>query len=434
MYNNNIFNSNDIKRGLEFFLNDHLKRAYSIIALLLMSTVQLFAQAWAMHEVAEDARGREPLTASAILSGLIFFLLIFGIYKLFKDEIRVSKKQYRLIRNISFMVFVLASVLIYVINTRMLSKKYGSFYEDKKHSLLEYDSSIQYYNAGNFLDGSYNVRNISAVEIQDFRFFECIFDDTYYSSLSPFLSVEENNIIRRKYYEHPYSDTVYSTYYIKYAPAVEIWNVWSPLTELVNKKVKVSETDDSHLFKHLPYIEDDNSPCFVEYKIRPSRIRYFHQEGDIQYDIAAAFYYTLTNDILQPRSCSQYNNDGFDELFDWYNRERKFSFRWYCDGYGFNVENGAAMLHKDDERTREIQFVYDVVNYGDFEIMYCITDVRFWAIYADYCTKEFLFWEIKKDNWYDCNLTYNLYKHYLVLIVLYSFVIAVLVKLKKSVE
>ena len=53
---------------------------------IIVSIQNLFAQAWAMDEVAEDARETESLSIMDVIYGVLFLSIILCIYKIFTSK------------------------------------------------------------------------------------------------------------------------------------------------------------------------------------------------------------------------------------------------------------------------------------------------------------------------------------------------------------
>lgn len=399
-----------------------MKKIGFLLVALLATLNQIFAQAWAMDEVYEDAREAEPLTAMDVIYGVLFLLILFGIYKVFTSKNRVSKKRYIITRNISIITFVFFLIFIPGFNDIKLSNEYHKMYERTKEFILGY-SQNQF-----FSDNSINPLNnyLKGVEIQDFRFFESL--DAESDKFFIHYSGKENEPFIKMYSSHPYSDTVFSTYSITHSPKIELWNTVSSSGYTVNQHLKAPIHYNRS--SNVPYIIEETSPYLLQAKIRPERIRYFKNEGYISSDIINAFENYISNHIRY----GIYDKTILQEINE-FNKNPFFEITWTPNGMTESIQNKEirytinynAETHTDD-------FFYDIINYGAFEIIYSISDIKFWTINAKSNSRKFLFWEISKDNWYDCQFTFILCKYYLILFLMYSFVIIYLIKLKKRID
>lgn len=413
---------------------------------IIVSIQNLFAQAWAMDEVAEDARETESLSIMDVIYGVLFLSIILCIYKIFTSKKKVSRKKYIVTRNSSIVIFVILAITIPTISEITLYKKYVKMYENTKNFILRNSTNTQFLSNSDYFYSSVNQLSsqVKAVEMQDFYFFK--YRDNYDDSFSEYMEYMRNNLVNElsceeypiiasdpiiKSYEHPYSDTVYSTYSIIQSPKIEIWNTVSSTGEHKNARLK-TPIHYNHFPSRIPNIEEESSPYLIQVSIVPDRIRYFKREGNVQYDIVEAFKNYIKDDLTSPNSNSEYKENLMKEIID-YNNNPFFEILWSCNGKRESIENREIRGYGYGEEKTSSVFLYDLVNYGDFEIMYGISDIKFWTINSKWCSKKFLFWEISKDNWYDCQLTYTVCKYFSMLLTFCIFVIIYLVKLKKRI-
>jgi len=400
-----------------------MKKIGFLLVALLATLNQIFAQAWAMDEVYEDAREAEPLTAMDVIYGVLFLLILFGIYKVFTSKNKVSKKRYKITRNISIITFVFFLIFIPGFNDIKLSNEYHKMYERTKEFILGYSQS-QF-----FSDNSINPLNnyLKGVEIQDFRFFESL--DTKSEKYFINYSGNKNEPFIKMYSTHPYSDTVFSTYSITHSPKIELWNTISSSGYTVNQHLKVPIHYNQS--SNLPHIIEESSPYLLQVTIRPDRIRYFKNEGNISSDINNAF----ENYLLSHFRYGIYDKTILHEINE-FNKNPFFEITWEPNGLTESIQNKEIrhIFNNYNAKKHADGYLYDIINYGAFEIIYSVSDIKFWTINAKSNSRKFLFWEISKDNWYDCQFTFILCKYYLILFLMYSFVIIYLIKLKKRID
>ena len=396
-----------------------------LLLIALFSTLnQIFAQARAMNDVYEDAREAEPLTAMDVIYGVLFLLILLCIYKVFTSKSKVSKKRYRITRNISIITFVFFLVFIPGFNDIKLSNKYHKMYERTKEFVLSYSPQSQFIS-----DNSINLSNnyVKGVEIQDFLFFETLDDESDRFYIHYFGN--ENEPFTKRYSTHPYSDTVFSTYSITHSPKIELWNTVSSSGTTVNHHLKVPIHYNQS--SNVPHIMEETSPYLLQVTIRPERIRYFQNEGDISSDIIKAF----ENYLLTHFRYGIYDKTIKEEIIN-FNKNPYFEITWAPNGITESIQNKEIRytINNYNAKKNIEDYLYDIINYGTFEMIYSISDIRFWTINAKWNTKKFLFWEITKDNWYDCQFTFVLCKYFFILFLMYSFVVLYLIKLKKRID
>ena len=416
-----------------------MKKLFVFCALFFLFFNDALSQAWVMDEVYEETKSSDPITSMDVLSGVIFLIVVYCLFKIFTIKRKVSRKRYVVSLSTAIIVFVLSSVAIPLVSKVTLREKYVEMYDKTKQFVMKY-SGKQYYTKNHF-DYYGSIRQMSkwvtAVEIQDFKFYDFhdMRMDDFYMRMNNY-NIGATDGSRKRYesiaklYDHPYSDTVYSTYSLYSYPQISSWIMVSSKGEHLDNRLHVPVHENDFKIE-----EEATSPYIISFSIHPERIRYFKQEGDVQYDVAKSFLIFIDRELSFSHAIYR-ENDIIDDIIAFKEKEKNASFNILWSDKGMEEWGNKGISGYDEYGINKYvrSYFYDIVNYGDYEVMYGISDIKIWTIKTRWSCKQFLFWNISKDNWFDCHYTYSLCKYFLILVISYIFIIVYLVKLNRRVR
>ena len=306
---------------------------YFVFVILMFIPLISFAQSVYMHEAQEDAEMSEPLSFGNIVNGVSLILISFVIF-IFANKLKnISFNKYKQI----IKIFLFSYLTILAIS--FLSVNF--YYENKDSKQL----NLAYKNFSKICTEAetYVISNSESPY--------CLFEEIDVSDFrTPSNQLYTSSLAKKIFgFNNEEKDGVYFCYDIN----------WSPMMEVIfaREANKILGTlDDPSLYY-----------CFI----KPYRIRYFIQNPNPNKDIINA-YVNFRNSFIKTHYSrllsdnSHYTLEIMTSLLnnDYYEVS-------VCNGGDEMWSNNHVMFENDI--TPERVYEYATVNYGDYEIMYCVT-------------------------------------------------------------
>lgn len=302
------------------------------------------AQSWAMHEAQEDAMQTEPITIDSIIYFIIIAALVFLFVGLtrYLSSSSISDKQYKAAMKktiLSFVGVILATYCVIcgyyeiknIICKDKLEKRFSNFIEDANlYYHIESDVSYDFRNQTGLL------KPIDLEEISNKEFDKDLGYD-FYSKFERDKDIRDNK-------------SSIHTFNIKsYSPYIDI---------ILAKNAEQYE-----------FFYGSGDQYVIAYHIKPSRIKYLTSNMYPERDINAAFF-DFTKQFQNIENKSYDDSSPFDLI------RNNFTSKYYSirpESLPNNIWSEKQVLSKNEYSDIESVYIYDIINYGTFEILYEIS-------------------------------------------------------------
>ena len=298
----------------------------------ILNGILLFSQQLAMDEAAEDAQLADSLTIGTIITGLVFVVLFFILYKYSKELKNYNKKRYYKHLKASFIISLVIGVAVF--------SAIDIYYSNKRDS-LEREAKGRLKDICNRVDIYVDVYDNIPLEI------DRISSDDFYT--------KGNYIYGNQFYflDKPHDEdvvTVYSCYSISRGPKLEVSYAKAA------KKLSLREYE---------------TPGLYNIWISPYRIRYFSEYSNPERDVTTTFPYFVD------RFLRNYHFQVVDDILESTTNDLKNDY-FKIEEIDMDVSpnelwKNHRKMYDNDGIDQMNTYEYETLNFGDFEIMYCIT-------------------------------------------------------------
>lgn len=304
---------------------------YIIFVTLVFIPLISFAQSVYMHEAEEDAIISDSLSFRDLLWGcgliLISFLCFWGAQKLKKASLIAYKKFLKISLILFFSFFAILFISFSL---------YHSYNHDEQEKKATESFSRLCNNADTYVNPCFSTDiRYCAVEEIDVKDFDKPNDQIYrpVSYMKNILGFDNSG-----------TNGAYYCYHITNSPVIDV--VYAKSAN------RILRTEDDPSLYH----------CFV----RPYRIRYFNQNPNPGYDIINAYVnfrktFIINNNSHMVGDSSHFTYEALSSMLE--NNYFKIT----------SINGGDEIWNNNHVMIPECVYEYATVNYGDFEIMYCVT-------------------------------------------------------------
>lgn len=334
------------------------------------------AQSWAMHEAQEDSLQTDPITIESIITFIIIVALVFLFVRLtrYLSSSSLTDKQYKAALKKTILLIVGIILATYcaicgyyeiksIICEDKLEKRFSIFIEDANlYYHIENDVSYDYENHASYQ------KPITLEEISNREFDKDLGYD-FYSRFERDKDIREN-----KSSIHTFNIKSYSPY----------------IDNILAKNAEQYE-----------FFYGSGDLYIIAYHIKPSRIRYITSNIYPDRDIYTAFSdFTKQFQII--------TNKSYDESSPFDLIRNNFTSRYYSikqRSLPNNIWSDKEVLSKNDNSDLQSVYIYDIINYGNFEILYEISYSTCFKIEDERTINDFFGpgkvkdYDIKKASW-----------------------------------
>ncbi len=306
-------------------------RKISTSFFLLVSSLCCFGQQWVLDDIANERQNSESVTFFDIVTLLILVGLIWGGYKLCKYLRTLELSKFVKIRNMSLIICIVISAAIPITILTYFDIKRDRLH---KEAIVSLNHIIN--NAGSYIQPSREYIKFQEIEP--------------YDNLSPDNRIDYNfayKTLLEQGIRRPY-EGVYRCFNI---------NCWG------------SEVLFAQYAKNKGYSSEEE-PALYHGFIRPYRIRYYSPDNiNPERDLQSVYNDFLQNFIWEHQS--QLRTDITNEFFHRPLNE-------YYEINHLSHKDGAVLwrdnkLYYENDIVQERSYEYKTVNYGNFDITYCIS-------------------------------------------------------------
>lgn len=298
----------------------------------VLNSILLFSQQWAMDEAADDAQLTDPLTIDVIISALFFIGLSVYLYKYAKVLKTYEKNKFlKHLKVVTISTLVVGAVFFSAIEL---------YYSNKRDS-REKQANERLREISNKVDMYVDIYDRIPLEI------DRISPDDFYT--------KGNDIYGSQLYypNEPHVEDgvkVYSCYRVFSGPKLEVAYA-KAARDLLSR--------------------DYETPGLYNIWISPYRIRYYREFSDPERDITSTFPYFVD------RFLKKYDYQIVDGILESITEELGNE---YFKIQGIDMDISPDELWEKQRKMFDNQSIdqmnvyeYESLNFGDFEIMYCIT-------------------------------------------------------------
>lgn len=299
--------------------------------ILLTSTVCCYAQQWVIDDIADERKNSEPITLFDIIALCILGVTIWGGYKLYKFLKSLDYTKYIKIRNVVIVVCLVITAAIPITILTYFDLKRDRLQEEAIKSLNNIVN-----NAGSYIQPS--------EEYITFR------------EIEPYDNMTPRNSIN---YNFAYKTLLENGVRTPYKGVYRCFDI-----DCLGSQVLFAK------FAKEKGFSSEEEPALYHGFIKPYRIRYYNPDNvNPERDLRSVYRDFLQNFIWEHQS--QLRSDITNEFFH-------RSLNEYYNISHLSHKDGAALwrdnkLYYEHEVVQECSFEYKTINYGNFDITYCIS-------------------------------------------------------------
>ena len=299
----------------------------------ILTTLLGFSQQWVLDEIADENKINTPITYLDLIILAVFILLVFLLYKFFKYLRTLNIENYKKLLRIGIVCAVITAIIIPITIL--------TYYDIKRNN--QYKDAVKTMNI--------IVRNAdSYISLANQNYFNPSFNE-----IDPIYKDTPSNEI----YGNSYSNLMQKAG-IPFAPY-----------DGVQKCYNVSNFGNEVIFatkaKQLGYSTDEE-PVLYHGFIRPYRIRYYSSANVSPYEDLRNIYGNFIQNFIWENGCQRR-----DDITD------SFFYRPLNEYYEIRHHQGGDEMWQNNkiwynaEPIQERSYEYKTINYGNFDIIYCIS-------------------------------------------------------------
>lgn len=304
-----------------------MKRLFSFLSLLFFYIIG-YAQAWVWDEIAQDAKESDPISFSDLLYVLIVFFIFFVFYLWYKYLKSLNKAKFKKNLTIAFVSIVFLGFIMFSSIFMFYDSKRSNNYENAINSFKQICTNVDAYVSVNDID--MNITVLKEIREENFEVPNSI-DDKWVNRL---IKEPKDNTICRCFELGELSPSINVAFAKKY-----------------NQNLSSYE-----------------SPFLYSCIIKPFRIKYYSNYINLRKDISEAFQ-LYVDYFFSNNNCEIYDGHIIDFATEKLNNKY----------FRIEATSNEVKQWKDNlvnmylcDYPYEHVYKYEIINYGHFEIMYCI--------------------------------------------------------------